>query len=144
MSSTSSRKKPRPAPKRRNVSSTSSDSASRQSSPARKRVRSDDEELVFGSDNAWADLGYPDAQERKVKADLAFEIRRRIESLGITQVDAAKTLGLSQPKVSQIVNLRTQGFSVERLAALLTRLGATVELKITYRNGAGSFRVKAA
>ncbi len=108
-----------------------------QESPRRgviSRSISHDDEIILGSENAWADLGYPDAQERKVKADLAFEIRRRFDDLQITQSGAAKKLGIRQPKVSQSVNFRTSGYSVDRLAALPIQLGATVEMHISYKS----------
>lgn len=136
MSSMSSKKNQHTVAKRPSARSTSSVGASRPSVRSGHNETDDDNDIEYGSENVWADLGYLDAQERKVKDDLAFAIRQRLESLGVTQVEAARALGISQPKVSQIVNLHTRGISVERLAAMLTRLGATIEVKVTYRKGA--------
>ena len=109
-----------------------------------KREVGDPVQVFDGSGNVWADLGFPDAAERKVKADLAFAIRQRIEVLRLTQVQAAERLRLTQPKVSDLINLRTKGYSIERLAALLMRLGATVEVTVSFRKSGNGFRVRAA
>jgi len=50
----------------------------------------------------------------------------------LTQVPAAKRMGLGQPDVSQLLNGQFRDVSVERLMRLLTRLGCDVD--ITIRN----------
>lgn len=56
--------------------------------------------------SAW-DALEDDPSEResvKLKSRLMVEIARRIKSMGITQAQAAKTMGVSQPWVSDLVN----------------------------------------
>ena len=48
----------------------------------------------------------------------------------LSQADAAKALGVTQPKVSALRNYKLAGFSVERLMNLLTALGQDVEIII--------------
>lgn len=63
----------------------------------------DAESVSRGSDNVFADLGFPDkeAAALKVKAELTLQIHQRIKQLGLTQVRAAERLGLSQPDASK-------------------------------------------
>jgi len=46
----------------------------------------------------------------------------------LTQSAASKILGLSQPKISALLNGHFQGYSQERLIWLLNRLGCDVEI----------------
>ena len=81
--------------------------------------------------NVFADLELPDADERMLKAQLAVQIRRFIEEKGWTQTEAARAVGLDQPKVSSLLRGRLSGFSVDRLLSILNRLGHSVEVRIS-------------
>jgi predicted XRE-type DNA-binding protein len=83
-----------------------------------------------GTDNVLVDLGLPDAEELTAKALLAKKINDIVDRRGITQVDAAKLLGMPQAKVSALRNYKLQGISLERLMRALTALGQHVEIVV--------------
>lgn len=91
-----------------------------------------DTRITRGSKNVFADLGFPDAETHLLKAELMTRVQRVITAQALTQVAAAKRMGLSQPDVSRLLNGRFRDVSVERLMRLLTRLGCDVD--ITIRN----------
>lgn len=84
-----------------------------------------------GTDNVLADLGFPDAAELTAKAILAKKINDILARRGLTQLAAAKLLGLPQPKVSAIRNYKLRGISLERLMQALTALGQHVEIVVS-------------
>src|SRR5437588_1991395 len=88
-----------------------------------------------GSGNVFADLGFSNPDLALAKAELVRRIRELIEEQNLTQVRAAKLLGLDQPKVSALVRGRVEGYSIDRLFRFLTALGQRVE--ITVRPNAG-------
>lgn len=86
--------------------------------------------ITRGTKNVFADLGYPDAAERQAKLRLAFALNQVLDHRGLTQAEAAKLLGVNQPKVSALRRYKLAGFSVERLMTLLTALDQDVEIVI--------------
>ena len=88
------------------------------------------EAIVRGSGNVFADLGYPDAEERRTKLRLAHALNQVLKRRRLTQAAAAELLGINQPKVSALVNYKLDGFSVERLMTFLTALDQDVEIVI--------------
>jgi predicted XRE-type DNA-binding protein len=93
--------------------------------------------------NVFADLGLPDADERLTKAELANEICCLIRSAKLTQTQAARRLGVDQPKVSALMRGQLKEFSIERLIRFATRLGRDVliHLRSPERSGHASVRV---
>jgi predicted XRE-type DNA-binding protein len=87
-------------------------------------------ETQAGSSNVYRDLGFPDAEEMLVKAQLVSKIRDIIRSKGLTQVEAAKILGLPQPKLSGILRGQFRGVSDRKLIDCLTSLGRDVEIVV--------------
>lgn len=85
-------------------------------------------DIVRGSGNVFADLGYPDAEERQTKLRLALALNTIVAERQFTQAQAAARLGLNQPKVSALRNYKLDGFSVERLMVLLTALDRDVDI----------------
>ena len=83
-----------------------------------------------GSRNVYADLGYTNADEMLIKAQLVSKIAEIIQERGLTQVDAARLLGLTQPKVSALLRGQFRGFSERRLIDCLTSLGRDVQIVI--------------
>ena len=81
---------------------------------------------AFGSGNVFDDLGVPDAEEHRAKADLVSKIASVIESRGLTQSEAARIMRIPQPKVSNLVRGRFREFSTDRLCRMLNRLGVRV------------------
>lgn len=80
--------------------------------------------------NIFETLGFPDAEELKAKADLVIRIIQIIEQRGLKQVEAAEIMGIDQPKVSQLVNGKLDGFSMERIYRFLNALGMDVEIVV--------------
>jgi predicted XRE-type DNA-binding protein len=89
--------------------------------------------VTLSSGNVFADLGLPDADERKTQVRLAFAINQILDRRRLSQAEAARQLGIGQPKISALVNYRLAGFSVERLLHLLNALGCDVEIVIRNR-----------
>jgi predicted XRE-type DNA-binding protein len=89
-----------------------------------------DAAIVRGTGNVFADLAYPDAAERQAKLHLAYALNQVLEQRKLCQAEAAKVLGVTQPKISALRHYKLAGFSVERLMNLLTALDQDVEIVI--------------
>ena len=87
-------------------------------------------ELRRGSGNVFADLGLPDAEKLKIKTGLVVEIRKAMRSLELTQQEAAKRMGITQPKVSAMMRGEFTNLSERKLMDCLTRLGYDIEIKV--------------
>lgn len=87
-------------------------------------------DLRRGSSNVYADLGLPDADSLKIKTGLVVEIRKAIESRGLTQQGAARRMGITQPKVSDMMSGDLSNISERKLMDCLTRLGYDIEIKV--------------
>ena len=66
----------------------------------------------------------------QMKADLVRAIRQIVRRRRLTQVQAAKILGVNQPKVSALMRGHLAGFSTDRLIRLLKALDRDVEIVI--------------
>ena len=91
---------------------------------------------TVGSGNVFADLGLPNAEEMLAKAELAQKITAILTRRRLTQAEAAKLLGVDQPKVSALKRGRLSGFSLERLVRFLILLGRDVEIVVKERRRA--------
>jgi len=78
----------------------------------------------------FADLGITQPDLALVKARLVQQIRDLIAKQGLNQTQAAKLLGLDQPKVSALVRGRTSGYTTDRLFKFLNLLGQQVDITI--------------
>ena len=87
-------------------------------------------EVWRSSGNVFADLGLPDAEKLKIKAGLVIEIRKAMQSRGLTQQEAAKRMGITQPKVSDMMRGDFSNLSERKLMDCLTRLGYDIEIKV--------------
>jgi predicted XRE-type DNA-binding protein len=85
-------------------------------------------EITVGSDNIFADLGFPDAETHLLKAQIVAEIYRLVTEWKLTQAAAGKKMHISQPEVSRLFKGHFREYSVERLMDFLTHLGRDVEI----------------
>lgn len=83
-----------------------------------------------GSDNVFADIGLPNANEHLIKAQLVYKIGTILEERGLTQTAAAKLLGVKQPDISKMLRGQFRQFSVERLLRFLVALNHDVEIVV--------------
>lgn len=87
--------------------------------------------ITPSSGNMYADLGLPNPDERRTKAELARQIDMIFTECKLTQRAAAAILGISQPKISNLLNGRLSGFSVERLTEFLIFLVCATQVQST-------------
>lgn len=87
------------------------------------------------SGNVFTDLGFPkeEAAHLLIRADLMIQLKKLIEERGLTQKHAAEVLGVTQPRISDLVRGRIDLFSIDTLVEMLTRLGVAVTLKTKRR-----------
>lgn len=83
-----------------------------------------------GSGNVYADLGFKDADRMLVKAELVAAIASIISERQLKQTEAADLVGLTQPKLSNLLRGQFHGFSERRLIDCLTRLGRDVQIVV--------------
>ncbi|WP_454692165.1 helix-turn-helix domain-containing protein [Achromobacter aloeverae] len=87
-------------------------------------------EVEASTGNVFADLGLPNADKLKIKSGLTVEITKAIRERGLTQVEAAKRMGLTQPKVSALLRGEFSDFSERKLMDCLNRLGYDIEIRV--------------
>ena len=87
-------------------------------------------EVQRSSGNVYLDLGLPDAEELKIKTGLVVEIRKATRRLGLTQQEPAKRMGITQPKVSDMMRGELSNLSERKLMDCLNRLGYDIEIKV--------------
>ncbi|HTQ23098.1 MAG TPA: helix-turn-helix transcriptional regulator [Candidatus Binataceae bacterium] len=84
------------------------------------------------SGNVFRDLGFApkEAESLRLRARLMAELKRLIQARKLTQNSAAKLLGVTQPRISDLVRGKIDLFSIETLIDMLTRAGIRVQLRL--------------
>lgn len=90
-------------------------------------------EVVRGSGNVFRDLGHADPDVQQLKAIFAAEIIRMLDREGLSVRAAHRRTGVAAADFSRIRNADLGRFSVDRLVAIINRLGARVEVKVKVR-----------
>lgn len=81
--------------------------------------------ITESTGNVFADLGFSDEESTllRLRADLMGSLRQAIDARGWTQAQAAQTLGIGQPRVSDLMRGKWDKFSLDMLIALAVRMG---------------------
>lgn len=90
-------------------------------------------ELIRGSGNIYRDFDVPDADVRQLKAILAAEIIKTLDKKGLTVRKAQSLTGIDAGDFSRVRSADFRRISVERLMAMINRLGSRVEVAVTLR-----------
>jgi len=87
--------------------------------------------------NVWLQLGFPDAEEHYLKAELVVRLARALRSLGLTQRAAARRIGTTQPELSKILGGKFSEVSLERLMRFSDGVRRNIEIEIGARAADG-------
>jgi predicted XRE-type DNA-binding protein len=96
----------------------------------KKTKRSD--RVAGGSGNVFLDLGFPphEAAVMLLRCELAEALRKWMDREGCTQAQAAKRLGVSQPRISEIARNKVDKLSLDYLVGLCAKAGVSVKVKM--------------
>jgi len=87
------------------------------------------------SGNVFRDVGFnrQEAEHLKIRADLMIQLTRLIETRQLTQAQAARLLGVTQPRISDLVRGKIDRFSVDTLIEMLGHAGARITVVVKPR-----------
>jgi predicted XRE-type DNA-binding protein len=87
-------------------------------------------EIVRGSGNVFRDFGYAEADALQLKAKLAAEIITTLDRRKLSVRQAAEATGIAAADFSRIRNVKLERFTIDRLMAILGRLGRKVTVTV--------------
>lgn len=101
-----------------------------------KEKNKGDKPWIESCGNVFKDIGFSDEEAANLfaRSTLMLQIRHIIEENGWTQEQAAKVLRVKQPRVAEIMKLKTELFSVDLLLKYLVRLGTEVSFQFDKSN----------
>ena len=82
--------------------------------------------------DVFTELGFgpEEAATLRVRAELMIALQRVIEAQHLTQARAARVLGVTQPRISDLMRGKIERFSVDTLVAMLGHVGAKVRISV--------------
>lgn len=88
--------------------------------------------ITEGSDNVFRDIGFGEveAENLKLRSDLMIRIEKYVKQSGMTQADAARELGVTQPRLNQLLKGKIQLFSLDALVNMLAQAGMRVNMTV--------------
>jgi len=88
--------------------------------------------ITRGSGNIFLDLGFPphEATVMLLRCELAEALRQWMQRESLTQVQAAKRLGVVQPRISEIARNKVDKLSLDYLVGLCAKAGVSVAVKL--------------
>ncbi len=103
----------------------------RKSTTKRAPTRTPRHRTTKANGNVFADLGFAplESASLQLRARLMAELIRVIRARKFTQAAAARRLGVSQPRVSDLMCAKVAKFSSDALVEMLALVG--VELEVT-------------
>ncbi len=101
--------------------------------PCKNRLK-----ITPSSGNVFRDLGFSreEAEHLLIRSDLMIALQKALERRALKQADAAKVLGVTQPRVSDLLRGRIDLFSTDALIDMLARLGIRVRFVLSPRAAA--------
>jgi predicted XRE-type DNA-binding protein len=94
----------------------------------KRKIKGDD--LVPGTGDVFADLGFADAPLMRLKSRMANEIVRVLNRRELSVRAAARETGVAAADMSRIRNADLDRFTLDRLVRIAERLGCRVEIRI--------------
>lgn len=94
----------------------------------KKTTKENDLQIVRRSGNIYAQLGLPNSEERQLKSQLMHVFNDAIARMGLNQTEAAERAGVNQADISRIFHGQGSRFSVERLMAIIGKLGIDIDI----------------
>jgi predicted XRE-type DNA-binding protein len=81
--------------------------------------------ITPSSGNVFRDLGFSreEAEHLLIRSDLMIAVQKALTRRRLKQAEAAKLLGVTQPRVSDLLRGRIDLFSTDALIDMLARLG---------------------
>lgn len=89
-----------------------------------------EQEYEISSGNIFADLELDQPEEILARAKLLNNVSTLIKTSNLSQKVVAEKLGITQPKVSLLVNGQLSAFSADTLIHYLSILGCEVQIKV--------------
>lgn len=88
--------------------------------------------IVRSSGNVFEDVGFApeEAEHLRIRSALMATLRELITTKGWTQAQAARLLGVTQPRVSDLVRGKIDLFSIDTLVEMLSKAGCHVEVRV--------------
>jgi len=93
-----------------------------------------------GSENVFMDLGFSEieADHLMIRSRLMLEVEQFVERSNLSQREAAKKLGVTQPRLNDLLQGKIQKFSIDALvkivcvrkAILMTHQGKKIGVKV--------------
>ena len=71
-----------------------------------------------------------EAANMRVRSELMIALKTRIEAKGWTQAEAARVMGVTQPRVSDLVRGKIDRFGLDALVAMASAAGLAVEVRV--------------
>jgi predicted XRE-type DNA-binding protein len=95
-------------------------------------ARFSDKRRIKGSGNVFLDLGFDPAEAKvmALRAEVMIRMEQHLKAQGWTQAEAAKRLGITQPRVSRLIKGQWRDFSLDMLLTLAARAGLVPELRL--------------
>ncbi len=94
--------------------------------------RWNDRRMIPGSGNVFKDLGFDEAEAEvmELRAEIMIRLSRQLKSKGWSQAEAARRLGVTQPRVSKLTHGVWRDFSLDMLLTLAARAGLHARLRL--------------
>ena len=94
--------------------------------------RWNDTSVTKSSGNVFLDLGFEpaEAEVMKLRAEVMIRTAQRLKEQGWTQAEAARQLGITQPRVSRLIKGKVEDFSLDMLLTLASRAGLHTEIRL--------------
>jgi predicted XRE-type DNA-binding protein len=70
------------------------------------------------------------AENMRLRAKLMIKLRNYIKQQGMTQEEAARRMGVTQPRISDLVRGKIDRFTIDMLVNMLSHAGIHVELVV--------------
>lgn len=86
-----------------------------------------------GSENVFKDLGFSEteAEHLMIRSRLMLEVERFVRKSKLSQREAAKMLGVTQPRLNDLLQGKIQKFSIDSLVKMLSKVGFHVDVHVS-------------